>query len=172
MTVARAGELRLPSESVKAQTARKDEWNEERSAQDADFFTVSYAGRSLGDFISALKDAHVSTVIDVRQYPVSMYKPEFSKRNLEASLANAGIGYWHMPALGVPRKVRVQAVESGNRDAIWNWYDENVTFSLDSFFNVADHPIALLCVELDPTSCHRHRLALSLERSGLRGYDL
>lgn len=72
----------------------------------------------------------------------------------------------------MPCEVRVQAIETGTREAIWSWYDENVTFSLDSFFNVADHPIALLCVEIDPTSCHRHRLALSLERSGLHGYDL
>jgi uncharacterized protein (DUF488 family) len=172
MTLARVGELHLPSASVKIQAARKNEWNEERSAQDADFFTISYAGRSLGDFISALKDAHISTVIDVRQYPVSMYKPDFSKRNLEASLVGAGIGYWHMPALGVPREVRVRAVETGSRDAIWEWYDDNVVFNLHSFFNVAEHPIAMLCVELDPFSCHRHRLALSLERSGLRSYDL
>ncbi|MGH8523645.1 MAG: DUF488 family protein [Gammaproteobacteria bacterium] len=168
----RIGELKLPSDSIKVQTAKRAEWNEARSAQDAHFFTIGYSSRSLADFISALKSVEVVTVIDVRQYPVSMYRPEFSKRNLEASLNSAGIAYWHMPELGVPREVRSIAVETGSRNDIWDWYDSNVTFSLNTFFNVADHPLALLCVELDPTACHRHRLALSLEESGLRGYDL
>ena len=39
-------------------------------------------------------------------------------------------------------------------------------------FGVADHPVAFMCVELDPTACHRHRLSLALEEQGLRGFDL
>lgn len=71
-----------------------------------------------------------------------MYKPEFSKRNLQASLDHAGITYVHMGHLGVPRDVRALAIESGDRDLIWEWYDANVTddSALYSFFNVGDHP--------------------------------
>ena len=33
-------------------------------------------------------------------------------------------------------------------------------------------PLALMCVELDPHECHRHRLCLALERAGYRSFDL
>ncbi len=172
----KVGQLKLPNDPLRVQVGRKDEWNEERSAGEADFFTVGYSSRSLANFIGALKSVSVSTVIDVRQYAVSMYKPEFSKRNLEASLEAEGMMYLHLPELGVPREIRSLAIETADRGSIWTWYDANIVMAfernLHSFFNIADHPVALLCTELDPTSCHRHRLALALERCGLRGYDL
>jgi uncharacterized protein (DUF488 family) len=175
MVMARVGELKLRADPVRVQQTKKAAWNKARSEEDADFYTAGYSGRSMSDFIEALLSAGVSTVIDVRENPVSMYKPEFSKRNLEASLAAVGIEYVHERSLGVPRDIRSRAVE-GDRDAIWEWYDSEVVDSfctnLDTFFNMANHPVALLCTELDPTSCHRHRLALALERNGLRGYDL
>ena len=172
----RIGELKLPSEPRAAQVNKKLAWNRERSADDADFYTIGYASRALPEFIEALKSTSVSSVVDVRQYPVSMYKPDFSKRNLHAALEHAGIGYLHLPELGVPRDVRSLSIGQADREGMWAWYDANVVEdfarNLHTFFNLAEHPIALLCVELDPTSCHRHRLALALERSGLRGYDL
>lgn len=159
---------------MRAQLDQKAAWNRSRSESDADFYTIGYSGRTMPEFISALKSAAVETVVDVRQNPVSMYKPEFSKRNLASALAAEGVAYLHESALGVPRDIRSRALEGNGRDGIWLWYDENVVSSLNlnRFFNFASHPIALLCTEIDPTSCHRHRLALSLERSGLRGYDL
>ena len=172
----KVGELKLPTDSITVQVSKKAEWNEVRSLEEADFFTIGYASRTLADFVAALKSAGVSTVVDVRQFAVSMYKPDFSKRNLQTALEAEGIEYVHLPEMGVPREIRGLALGQPDRDRIWEWYDANVAVeyrrNLHTFFNGAEHPVAFLCVELDPTSCHRHRLALALEDHGLRGYDL
>ena len=85
--------------------------------------------------------------------------------------------YFHAGHLGVPRTVRALAVGQNGREIIWDWYDKNVAspimgHNLHWFFNAVDHPIALMCTELDPTACHRHRLSLALERWQLKGFDL
>ncbi len=106
-----------------------------------------------------------------------MYKPDFSKKNLARHLEAAGIEYLHFQHWGVPREIRLQAAEANDRDLIWDWYDGNVaeqyiTQNLTAFLNMADQPVALMCMEYDPTSCHRHRLSLRLENYGLESFDL
>ena len=164
----------MPSERVQRQN--KVAWNDARAVTQADFFTIGYSGRDIPDFIAALLRAGVATLVDVRFRAGSRYRPEFSKRNLQARLAGDGIAYLHRPSLGVPREIRAQAVDR-SLDAIWEWYDEYVVPSVagenrHDFFPGAEHPLAFMCTELDPTQCHRHRLALALESDGLRGYDL
>jgi hypothetical protein len=104
-----------------------------------------------------------------------MYRPELSKGNLARLLDENGIGYTHVPGLGVPRDIRAKAIETGTRDVIWTWYDENVVsgvLNARSFLDEFEGPIALMCTEMDPRECHRHRLSLALEELGLNGFDL
>jgi uncharacterized protein (DUF488 family) len=105
-----------------------------------------------------------------------MYRPELSKSNLQGILERAGFQYLHLKEWGVPREIRAKAIESGTRDTIWEWYDQRVVsrwfeLNLHRFLNL-EHPVAMMCVECDPTECHRHRLFLALERQGLQGFDL
>lgn len=170
-----ANRLNLPTAPVKQQIASKAEWNESRSPEHADFFTFGYSGRKTDEILECLKQHGVRTVIDVRQNPVSMYRPELSKNNLAHLLEKNGILYAHVPELGVPRDIRAKAIETGTRDVIWTWYDSNVVacfLNLHSFMNGFEHPVALMCTEIDPHECHRHRLALALESMGLNGFDL
>ena len=167
----------LPIDSVSVQVENRAAWNGVRSLQDADFFTIGYAGRTIDELLTTLKVAGVATVVDVRNSAVSMYKPDFSKGNLRRHLEASGIGYLHLPDLGVPRDIRSRAIGKKDRTELWDWYDHNVVdqfvgHNLHYFFNFADHPLAFMCLEADPTSCHRHRLALALERLGLSGFDL
>jgi uncharacterized protein (DUF488 family) len=170
-----ANRLSLPSAPVKQQLANKASWNDARSAQTADFFTIGYAGRKTEEIIALLKEHGVRTLVDVRHNPVSMYRPEQSKGNLAQLLERNGLCYVHLPELGVPRDIRAKAIETGSRDVIWAWYDENVvteSLSLHAFLNGFEHPVALMCTEIDPHECHRHRLSLALEGMGLNGFDL
>ena len=64
-------------------------------------FTIGYEGSIQADVIAALSAAGVEQVIDVRAVPLSR-KPGFSKNVLKAGLAEAGIGYVHLKALGTP----------------------------------------------------------------------
>ena len=173
----RAALLRLPETPRAEQAENKKRWNAQRDKHRADLFTIGYSGRSITEFTDLLEDAGVVTLVDVRRNPVSMYKPDFSRRNLSAALIARNIEYLHLPELGVPREVRAMSMETGDRAVIWEWYDSAVVpnfakRNLHAFFNFADHPVALMCTEVDPTACHRHRLSIALERSGLHSYDL
>jgi uncharacterized protein (DUF488 family) len=172
-----ANRLILPSASAKRQIENKLQWNGARSASEADFFTLGYSGRKTPEMLEALISSGVQTLVDIRQNPVSMYRPELSKKNLQETLTEIGIRYVHLPELGVPRDVRGKAIETGSRDAIWEWYDENVVpefagGNLHTFLNAFEHPVALMCTELDPHECHRHRLSLALEGCGMKSFDL
>jgi uncharacterized protein (DUF488 family) len=167
--------LNLPSAPVKRQIANKAEWNESRSPREADFFTLGYSGRKTAEILELLKRHCVRTLVDIRQNAVSMYRPELSKNNLAQLLDENGICYSHAPELGVPRDIRAKAMKTGTRDIIWTWYDENVVasvFNRHSFLNGFAQPVALMCTEIDPHECHRHRLSLAIEGVGLNGFDL
>jgi uncharacterized protein (DUF488 family) len=161
---------------VRARAESKALWNEARSAERADFFTIGYEGRTTKDLFDALTQAGVQCVLDIRYNPVSMYRPELSKGNLQKALERADIAYFHIREWGVPRDIRVRALQSGTRETIWEWYDQSVIAShfrrnLHQFLNLG-YPVAMMCMECDPTECHRHRIFMALESQGLRGFDL
>jgi uncharacterized protein (DUF488 family) len=169
--------LKLPEKTIHEQRQSKISWNSEHYTSSPDFYTIGYSGKSMNEFIAVLKNAGVSTVVDIRFVPVSRFKPEFSKNNLRRSLENNGINYLHKADWGVPREIRALSIGQKTREAIWAWYDLNIMphvikNNTDELFNSMEHPIAFMCVEFDPTECHRHRLALGFERLGLTGCDL
>jgi uncharacterized protein (DUF488 family) len=169
--------LKLPEKSLKKQKESKIRWNQEHCSSDPDFYTIGYSGKDMANFINSLQQVGIATLVDIRFTPISRYKPEFSKNNLRQAVESVGIHYVHRSDWGVPREIRAYSVGKNNKNDIWDWYDSNVlpkvvNGNLDNFLNSMEHPIALMCVEYDPTECHRHRLFLGLERVGLRGCDL
>ena len=169
--------LQLPEPPESVQRNNKDLWNLRHYKVHADFYTIHYAGRDIDYFVEILQAADVSTLVDIRQTPVSPYKPDFTRDNLKTHLEKAGLEYISKPEWGVPSEIRSNTVGQDTRDPIWDWYDDNVLPSLRSggfseLRESAKPPLAFMCLETDPTSCHRHRLFLSLEELGLRGFDL
>src|SRR3954462_4985872 len=71
-------------------------------------FTIGYEGATMPDFISALQQAGVHRVIDVRALPLSR-RPGFSKTPLRGALHEVGIEYVHLKALGTPAAGRAAA---------------------------------------------------------------
>lgn len=157
-------------------------WNLEHTQIEADFFTVGYSGRTIDEFLSILSAAGAGTLVDIRANPVSQYKPDFSKDNLCSAVEAAGMKYVHVPELGVPTAVRRDAAKNGARAPIWEWYDANVVAKIaESDFSefIQDYLTpelqskpAFMCVEIDPTACHRHRLFRALQNVDWRGYDI
>jgi ParB-like chromosome segregation protein Spo0J len=165
--------VELPQESIDVQFFNKTMWNLERVG-DFDFYTIGYEKKTIDQFLMLLKAKKIRTLVDARKNPVSQYKPEFSKENLEETLNKSGIKYIHYPKLGVPSQIRRKLGETGDYAWFFKQYDENVIPKLDEEVDLdtLNYPIAIMCVELDPTKCHRHRIALALEERGLRGIDL
>src|SRR5215213_9849417 len=85
-------------------------------------FTIGYEGATMGEFLGALQIAKVERVIDVRAVPNSR-RPGFSKTPLRNALAEIGIDYVHLRALGTPaagreaaragRKTELEAIYAG-----------------------------------------------------------
>ena len=79
-------------------------------------FTIGYEDATPDLLVNCLKQAGVTTVADVRALANSR-RPGFAKRALTAALAEVGIGYWHIPALGTPAAGRA-AVRAGSPAAM------------------------------------------------------
>ena len=122
-------------------------------------FTIGYEAATLGDFIAALTQAGVARVIDVRALPLSR-RPGFSKTPLRNALAEAGIDYVHLRALGTPAAGR-EAARKGRHAELQRIYadqlelPEAIAQGAQMVELVRETPSALLCFERDPAGCHR-----------------
>jgi hypothetical protein len=68
-------------------------------------FTISYEGRTADDLPASMAASGVTTVIDVRDLPLSR-KRGFSKTALASLLAQSGVDYVHERGLGNPKPLR------------------------------------------------------------------
>ena len=122
-------------------------------------FTIGYEGATMDEFLSALREAGVERVIDVRALPLSR-RPGFSKTPLRNALAEAGIHYVHLRALGTPASGRA-AARAGRRAELEEIYagqlelPEAIVAAEEMKRLAAERPSALLCFERDPSCCHR-----------------
>lgn len=122
-------------------------------------FTIGYEGATVPEFLAALSRAGVEQVIDVRQLPLSR-RPGFSKTPLAAELAEVGIGYVHLRALGTPKPGR-DAAKKGDRATLEAVYvgqlglPEAQAEGAKMLALAEEKPSALLCFERDPALCHR-----------------
>jgi ParB/RepB/Spo0J family partition protein len=157
-------------------------WNLERNTTKYDFYTIGYSGTDIDLFIERLKSKNVKTLIDVRKNAFSLYKEDFSKDNLSQALRLKGISYEHFPEFGVDREERENLETIEDYQKLWKSYDKKVISTLpllEGFLDYEGHqgdlkgPIAFMCSELDPTKCHRHRIAKAYEDDfGLKSMDL
>jgi len=129
-------------------------------------FTIGYEGATVGEFLAALQQAGVERVIDVRAVPNSR-RPGFSKTPLRNALAEAGIDYVHLRALGTPAEGRA-AARAGRHDDLRRIYagqlelPEAIAQGAQMLELAAEKPSALLCYERDPACCHRTLLLAAL----------
>jgi len=125
-------------------------------------FTIGYEATTMGDFLAALTGAGVKRVIDVRALPLSR-RPGFSKTPLKGALAEAGIDYIHLKALGTPaagreaarkgRQAELEAIYAGQLEL-----PEAIVQGAEMLELAGEVPSALLCFERAPQGCHRSLL--------------
>jgi uncharacterized protein (DUF488 family) len=121
--------------------------------------TIGYEGAALDDFVAALRRAHIDTVIDVRELPLSR-KKGFSKNQLAEQLRRHGIAYVHIKALGTPKKGR-DAARAGNEALFKKIFADHMRTAeaKDGLQQAASlvqtRHACLMCFEADHTKCHR-----------------
>lgn len=126
-------------------------------------FTIGYEQTTPAAFLEALDDARVDLLVDVRAVAASR-RPGFSKSALAAGVAEHGIAYVHLRALGTPKEGRL-AARSGDHETLMRIYDAHLKTpaaqaALDELTGLAKgRRLCLLCYERHVEGCHRLRLA-------------
>ena len=126
-------------------------------------FTIGYEQSTPSAFQTALDDARVDLLVDVRAVAASR-RPGFSKTALAAGIAGHGIAYVHLRALGTPKEGRL-AARGGDHDTLMRIYDAHLATApaqaaLEELASLAKgRRICLLCYERHVEGCHRLRLA-------------
>ena len=165
--------------SVGDQFHSKLVWNYERlDLSEFDHFTIGYSQRTWEQFNELLAIAGVTVLMDVRRNAVSQYKPEFSKQSLQLACEAETLIYIHAPELGVDFEDRAELSETHDYETLFDTYEQRLTpagiwEAINRRVPVADQRIAFMCVEIDPCTCHRNRIAKALqEYKSLTTFDL
>ena len=123
-------------------------------------FTIGYQQAKPDAVLSELQRAKIDLLVDIRAVAASR-RPGFSKRQLAASLDEAGIAYIHLQKLGTPAQGR-QAARAGDLDTLWRIYDKHIKTpeaqaALGELLALikSGKRVCLLCYERDPNECHR-----------------
>jgi uncharacterized protein (DUF488 family) len=132
-------------------------------------YTAGYEGLDIETFIARLQVEGVSSIIDVRELPLSR-KKGFSKTALSERLKAAGIGYFHAPQLGCPKGIRNRYREDND----WVAYTRDFLAYLETQGKVVRElakfarstSACLLCFEADYDMCHRTYVARAALRAG------
>lgn len=128
-----------------------------------ELLTIGYEGTTLPHVITALRAARAEMLIDVRAV-ASSRKPGFSKNLLAGSLAETGIGYLHLQALGTPKEGRM-AVRAGHPERMHIIFHAHMTGDqpqaalAQAIAAARDQRACLLCFERDHLTCHRTLVA-------------
>ena len=123
--------------------------------------TIGHSTRPADLFIGLLRMHEITTLADVRSVPRSRHNPQFDREALAASLAVAGIGYVHLPALGGMRRPRPDSVNLGLRSTGFRGYADHM--QTDAFRRGLERlevlagagATAIMCAEAEPSRLGR-----------------
>jgi len=136
--------------------------------------TIGHSTLPVQEFIALLQENGVSRIIDVRTIPRSRHNPQFNRDTFPEALAQAGIRYTHMPALGGLRHAKTDSPNRGwHNDSFRGFADYMQTSEFShSIERVRElsvrERIALMCAEAVPWRCHRSLIADALLVRGVR----
>ena len=135
-------------------------------------FTLGYEGLSIDAYLTRLLRNGVQQLCDVRRNPLSR-KTGFSKNQLASYCSKVGIGYAHMPELGISGDRRRELKTRADYEQLFSEYKAEDLPTADAALSSLEEQVdahgrvALTCFEKDPTLCHRHCVSdeLSSRRS-------
>ena len=142
-------------------------------------WTVGHSNRPEAEFLALLAHAEIEQIADVRRFPGSRRWPHFSAEALRASLAEQGIAYVHLPALGGRRGTPAEgSPNTGWRVASFGAYADYMASEpfgqgLEILERLAsERRTAMMCSEAVPWRCHRRLIADALLVRGWEVLDI
>jgi len=129
--------------------------------------TIGYQTATVRTFLEALARHRIDLLVDVRAV-ASSRRPGFAKSALAANLQGANIEYLHLRGLGTPAEGRA-AARSGHHGEMKRIFDRHLNTAgaqaeLETLAEIvrSGRRACLLCLEADPTHCHRSLVAAAL----------
>lgn len=138
-------------------------------------FTLGYQGRDLNEVLQTVTQYAIEQVLDVRER-ASSRKAGFAAAELAQSLAGIGVAYVHLSELGCATGSRHSLWRGGSKERFLEEYRRRLSERPESFAEllrrIRTGRTLLLCLERDPTRCHRAVLAERLRAEGIVVQDL
>ncbi len=141
------------------------------------FFTIGYEGKSFEYYLNQLIRSNVKLLCDVRKNPLSR-KYGFSKKTLSDALNRLGIGYLHIPALGIESEKRQELQTQADYNRLFDEYEKTtLRINEDAIAQLLQlveeqKRVAITCFELEQCMCHRGRVAQALARHPKWHYEI
>jgi len=139
------------------------------SQTDYAFFTIGYEGKSFENYLNELIKNNIYFLCDVRKNAFSR-KYGFSRKTLSKALNEIGIGYMHMPDLGIVSEKRQSLNSQADYKRIFYDYEistlrENIG-ALEKLYKLFQkyRRLAITCFEANPNMCHRSRVAKAISQ--------
>jgi uncharacterized protein (DUF488 family) len=136
-------------------------------------YTIGHSTRSLDGLIAALSGHGITTLADVRSFPMSRRLPHFNRESLEQELPKHGISYIWMKELGGRRKkTRADSPNLALRnESFRNYADYMMTDEfaggIDRLVQTAEQgKTAYMCAERVYFQCHRMLISDYLTAQG------
>ena len=124
-------------------------------------FTIGYQDRTIDAYLDCLISSNVGALVDVRDNARSM-KYGFSLKQFRRYVRSAGLEYYHLPGLGVPRNLRNNLTDPEDYRRLFVLYSRDIlprcTDDIEELSSLLTRHgrVALTCFERDSQSCHRH----------------
>jgi uncharacterized protein (DUF488 family) len=140
----------------------------QRTVAEPGVYTAGYEGLQVDGFLNLLVTAGIRRLIDVRSNPVAR-RFGFHRSTLSRLCGLLDIGYEHVPQLGIASAERQGLESPSDYRQLFRRYEQHIlpqqwtAVELVSRLAV-EVPSVLVCMEADPSCCHRSRLSSAVAR--------
>lgn len=136
---------------------------EKRPVAPLGVYTVGYEGCSVDRLLNVLMLKGIRRIIDVRRNPVAR-RYGLHKSSLDRLCGKLDIDYVHVPAVGIGCELRRNLDGPDAYSKLFETYERKLLPSEPNAVAAiarmtTEEPAALMCMEADPSMCHRSRLA-------------
>lgn len=135
-------------------------------------YTIGHVALPAERFIELLRLYDITLLVDIRRFPGSRTSPQFNPDDLRLTLAQAGIGYIHLEALGGRRQPVPDSPNTSWNNASFRGYAdymETAAFreGLHELTALASKQrVAIMCAEAVWWRCHRSMVSDALMADG------
>jgi uncharacterized protein (DUF488 family) len=141
-------------------------------------YTIGHSTRPPHEFLAIIEAFGIELVADIRTIPRSRRNPQYDQESLRSLLAEHGVRYVHLPALGGLRHARKDSLNTGWTNASFRGYADYMQTAEferaidDLITRAAAHRTVIMCAEAVPWRCHRSLVGDALLVRGIHVEDV